>query len=605
MKTYEQRTQDIQSKIKKKKTQRRAIAATVTACCCIALALLLYQPAERTSPNASAHKQHEYYDLIKVLRNLQASNYYYDSPTQSLDGIMEAVPDANVPVESPAGSANSSGDTGSYEEVTDLQVEGVGEADLIKRSDNHIFYLRDGTLTVYSIAGKESALLGSYTPEAPEGDYGFIYNYEMYLSQDCNTVTLISQVTGDQGFTRILSLDVSDPTNIRLAAEQHLSGSFISSRMIGDKLYMITRFSVQSAKDIEDKPAYLPSYQVNGETVYLTMDDIVIPEDPAQARYTVITQVDEKSLEVKDTVALLSYSGVEYVSQNNFFLTRSYSDTVKDGEIVHTASMTEISQIRYGEDGLEHIASFSIAGTVNNQYNLDEKDGILRVVTTVRDQKRKEYSKGFSTYTTFLSETVNASLYCIDLSSHTVRASVESFAPEGETVRSVRFDGDNAYVCTAIELRDPVFFFDLSDLDNITYKDTGTIDGYSMSLVDFTDGFLMGIGYGESFDTLKIEIYQEGKSTVESYCSFENPCTFSSDYKAYYIDRENQLIGLGILEHPYGSGYREYLLLYFDGYELQIILRTSLNGDLDEMRSVFIDGYLYMFGDEFIVEKIA
>ena len=100
-------------------------------------------------------------------------------------------------------------------------------------------------------------------------------------------------------------------------------------------------------------------------------------------------------------------------------------------------------------------------------------------------------------------------------------AKVERFAPKGETVRSVRFDGDYAYVCTAIQLTDPVFFFDLSDLSNITYKDTGTISGFSTSLVDLGDGFLMGIGVGSLSTTLKVEIYVEGEQGVESYCSYE------------------------------------------------------------------------------------
>ena len=81
-----------------------------------------------------------------------------------------------------------------------------------------------------------------------------------------------------------------------------------------------------------------------------------------------------------------------------------------------------------------------------------------------------------------------------------------------------RFDGTDAYVCTAVQLTDPVFFFDLSDMDNITYKETGTIEGFSTSLVNFGNGYLLGIGTGNVWGSLKIEIYEESATGVVSVC---------------------------------------------------------------------------------------
>ena len=119
----------------------------------------------------------------------------------------------------------------------------------------------------------------------------------------------------------------------------------------------------------------------------------------------------------------------------------------------------------------------------------------------------------------------------------------------GEEATAVRFDGVYAYVCTAevITLTDPVYFFDLSDLSNITYTDTGTIDGFSTSLIQLEDGYLLGIGYNEERN-LKIEIYEETESGVQSVCTYEKACGFSEVYKSYFIDREKNLIGLATTE---------------------------------------------------------
>ena len=136
--------------------------------------------------------------------------------------------------------------------------------------------------------------------------------------------------------------------------------------------------------------------------------------------------------------------------------------------------------------------------------------------------------------------------------------------------------------------------FDLSDINNITYKETGTIEGFSTSLINMGNGFLLGIGDGGQ--GLKLEIYKETPTGVESYCKYEYRFgDYSSDYKAYYVDRENQLIGLGIWQRALEmrSGY---VVLHFDGTSLTEVLYEDVEGSFDKMRAVYIDGYMYIFG---------
>ena len=156
--------------------------------------------------------------------------------------------------------------------------------------------------------------------------------------------------------------------------------------------------------------------------------------------------------------------------------------------------------------------------------------------------------------------------------------------------------------------------FDLSDLDNITYKDTGDIVGYSSSLVNFGDNYLLGIGYGENRDTLKLEIYTEGANSVDSVCSFEVPdCYFATEYKAYYINREEQLIGLAYHDYTESADYfTHYVLLLFDGYDFIKILDVDLGGEntlhhvqsVNYFRAALIDDYFYMMGENFVVEPL-
>ena len=284
--------------------------------------------------------------------------------------------------------------------------------------------------------------------------------------------------------------------------------------------------------------------------------------------------------------------------------------------------MTEITAISYKGEGFRKLGSVCVEGLVKNQYSLDEFNGILRVVTTTGGTSYLTdkylvteaglFCGGFDgeRVKTERIET-NASLYCIDLSNFEVVAEVRDFAPAGETVESVRFDGTNAYVCTAIvvALSDPVYFFDLSDMNNITYTDTGNIEGYSSSLVDFGEGLLLGIGYGDNRSTLKIEVYAEDGDKVISLDSYEvKDCWFSTEYKSYFIDRERGLVGL--MCHCYESkestmGYR-YVLLGFDGYELfEVIDEEFEKADPAYTRATLADDYFYMMSmSEFKVVKL-
>jgi uncharacterized secreted protein with C-terminal beta-propeller domain len=288
----------------------------------------------------------------------------------------------------------------------------------------------------------------------------------------------------------------------------------------------------------------------------------------------------------------------------------------------HYTTVSEISCIGYSADGFDKRGSVIVDGYVLDQYSMDEYEGMLRVFTTTQ-QSTKAVNSYYGNREIALMPArggnTSASLFVIDLATMQIAASVEKFAPVGEVVKSARFEGNTAYACTAIQQTDPVFFFDLSDLSSITVKETGTIAGFSTSLVDFGDGFLLGIGQGDEWHKLKLEIYTEGAYGVESYCKYERPLVeYAPEYKCYYIDRENGLIGLGIYtwDQVYldnsvykWDNYRfGYIVLHFDGEKLNEVLHIEYPGsagNLPGMRGVYIDGYYYVLnGERLDVEKL-
>ena len=194
---------------------------------------------------------------------------------------------------------------------------------------------------------------------------------------------------------------------------------------------------------------------------------------------------------------------------------------------------------------------------------------------------------------------------------------MKDFAPEGEDVKSVRFDGNTAYVCTAKLVggiySDPVYYFDLSDYKNIKSIDTGEIEGYSATLKPFGDGFLLGIGSAQDSkgnnSKLKIEMYADKGDRVEPICSYEREfVSFSRTYHSYLFDTENGYIGIALYDWVRNDNAADYILLRFDGEKMLTVAEERFENKRSKTsysRSVIIDGYIYiLLDDEFRVIKL-
>lgn len=633
MKTFDERMASIREKStfeKKKLRNRRIMAGAIVSVFTIALALVLFVPYRTDLPDVSMYADSPYYSVIQGLNKATytppryKNNFDLVADTLLSFGSKRAPTDGGVVLPNgingdlaqagdsmaPTTAVPEADSTGKYEEVTDNQVEGVIEADLFKRSDQYLYYLNNSELRVYSIAQADTALVGAYSidPLANTSVIGDFYGAEMYLSQDCTTVMILMEgYTKEEGsVAAVITLDVSDPTAITQTGILLFEGSYISSRMVGDDILLTYNYGFYEGDiDFDALETFVPQYGTPGNMQLIDADDIICPEDVSSTRYTVVAKLDGKSLEVKDTAALMSYSQELYVSQDTIYATHSFVRTIDEGGYYCEAAMTEITGISYTGDTLEILGSVQIEGSVQDQYSMDQYEGILRVAASTTEMEGNRYNGNGAILT---EGTVrNCSLYCIDLSTWEIAAAVENFAPNGDEVTSARFDGCMAYICTAevVVLTDPVYFFDLSDLNNITWTDTGIIDGYSSSLINFGD-YLLGIGFGDGSE-MKLEAYAEGAAGVESIGVYERWCSYPADYKAYYIDRENNLVGIPVQDwEEWEHGNMFYLLLQFDGYKFREVKALPMEYfACGATRATIIDGWLYvLYGEYCIAEQV-
>lgn len=600
---------------------RRIVAASLAACF-VLITCVLFIPYRTTPPSVKRYENSEYYDIIVKLNE---ANFKVPRQKNRFQTLNRSIEQSIEDVFLATGAAKSEMPTsnGTYAETTDNQVVGVIEADLVKRSDKYIYYLNGSTLYIHSIEGEGSRLVSKYNIDTEGIRYGYYDRWELYLSQDCTTVTVIAPCTVKTekfvSHVALISLDVTDPANVTEKSRAAVSGGLISSRLVDGKLLLVTEFYAGDA-DFSDESTFIPQIDTGDEIFSIPVDDIVSPDKLTSSRYTVVCRFDNATLKLEDQSALLSYSDAVYVSSDSVFATRRYTEKTDFEDITYSIVMTEISAVNYSGEKFEHIGDVAVEGYIKDQYSLDEFEGMLRVVTTTSNSyvSRNAHTNAFGIAETETKPSVspvtlgtNASLYVVDLADFSIAAEKTYFAPPGETVRSVRFDGSAAYVCTAIEQTDPVFFFDLTDINNIKVKDTGTISGFSTSLVNMGNGFLLGIGQGDSWNSVKVEVYEEAPDGVRSVAVYEKKAAeYAEDYKAYLIDRENGLVGLGI-NFDYDAGeyfYEErerYVLLGFNGYDLVPIVNTTLAGDNSKKRGILIDEYLYLLSESGEMKVVA
>ncbi len=617
MKKFYERTDDVLEKVEKMQisagvkryakrgsTKKRIFAIAASAAAVLVLNLVLFVPFKGSAQNISAYKRSEYYGIVKTVNELTYTPPKYKN---NFEKLLAAIKSWGVKYGSAPGDMVASPSIPQeYVENTLNQVSGVIEGDLLKRSTDYAYYLSLGLdsvlyLNIYSINGAQSERLVKYRIDNGSGSLlaeRYYENAGIYLSADCKTVTVISNAYSynDGLYTRVLSVDVSDISNVHESSRAYISGDYISSRTVDGALYVFTNMNA-TRPDFKDESTFLPQTGSDlNDMESLPADKINYDENADIARYTVVSKFDEG--ELCDSVAFLSYSTEAYVSSNNIYLTHDYvkgganKTAVAHGDILDPVNKTDVARVSYG-DGLKYENIYTVDGIVNDQFSIDEKDGALRIVTTVNSP-------------------TNASLYIIDIEKGEFIAKHERFAPDGERVYSVRFEGDIAYVCTAkrnvITFTDPVYKIDLSDPQNITSKDTGDIEGYSSTLIKFKDGLLLGIGsttvqtmengWTVPAEGLKIELYAETENGLESYAKYERAGDYSTQFKAYYIDAERGLIGIAVADGTTDE-YVQYYLLLFDVYNFVELKVTDLDDYyLNAPRAFYENGNVYLYHND-------
>jgi inhibitor of cysteine peptidase len=547
---------------------------------------------------------------------------------------------------------SSGGESASDYSTTNIQVEGVDEADIIKNDGKYIYVVSGNKVVIVNAYPAENMEVLSEI-EIENGSIGEIflnedklivfaneYSYVPYARVACyGCVMPPYEYKEPRTFVHVY--DIKDREEPELDSEFSVTGNYYSSRMIGDYVYVITNQYIQ-----ED--VVLPSVYEDGDVRVIEPTDIYYTDIKDYGfQYTIVLALDVDTGETSEKAVITGRTQNMYVSQKNIYTTmtkyRSWYQELADGD--EDTEKTLINKISIDEMDIQFVSNGEVPGHILNQFSMDEHEDNFRIATTIGNMWDEENPS-------------RNNVYVLDEELEVV-GELEDLAP-GERIYSVRFMGDRGYIVTFKKV-DPLFVIDLEDPSNPNVLGKLKIPGYSDYLHPYDENHIIGIGKDtvEAEEELKegrgmdFAWYQGVKMAIFDVSDVENPVELhkvvigdrgtSSDalhnHKAFLFDREKELLVLPINLYqiseeeknkeytgwgiPYGTftfqGAYVYKINLEDGFDLKGRISHYPGKQMDEddkddyssyrlqqnwkrnvQRALYMDDILYTFSQEII-----
>lgn len=495
--------------------------------------------------------------------------------------------------------------------TTNVQVENVDEADIVKTDGKYIYYISNEKIYIINADNLEIET----AIEIKEKNENF-YPSELYVnknkliilgnSREYNEEKTKQRETVEEFIYRIdtnymakaIVYDISNKKSPKKIRKISLDGNYIESRMIGENVYFISRKSVNYYKGITDDEL-LPIVKdtaATTETKKIDCTDIIYFKDTQDYSYMIVAGFNINNKDEINTETFFGASDTIYASEKNLYITQS---VYKDGyfyekmeNIIYKFNLNN-SQIKLQCKG-------KVEGNLNNQFSMDEYDGNLRIATT----------SGYN-------EKSTNQLYILDENLKEI-GKIDNLA-KGEKIYSVRFIGKVGYIVT-FEQIDPLFVIDLSDPTKPVVKGELKIPGYSSYLHPYDETHIIGIGYNTKSNGYGGVTNANMKMSMFDVSDLENPSEmFNIDigeenvysqivnnHKALFYNKEKNLIGFPVTSRVNSARYstNSFVIYKIDlekGFEEYGNIEQQGNYSTNRERAIYIGDKLFTLSSEQII----
>lgn len=433
-----------------------------------------------------------------------------------------------------ATTADSGGEsTSSRVSGTNVQEQGVDEADVIKTNGSHLFALRSCDVPIciaaYSLDASQASAteVGNYQSES-ESENTFSSTDGMYLINDGAQSTLVTLGSSNsfpsnwydiwawsQGSTELEFINASDPAQMSMKESISLDGTLISSRRVGDTLHLVTRYSPAlegfqpypfeenqvsenevileqaTLSDLIPRVRYSNREEldlVTSNECYLPTSAVDVANNPSIITITSVPLSDPQSF---SSTCYLGNSETVYMTTRSLYLATTQYDYsfVSENELVYNPEhSTAIHKFALQGGGVDYRGSGEVQGHLGwsedkRSFRMGENGAAgeyLNVVTSVGETWNETSSTRLSVLKEQQGQLQNLK-------------HIDGIGKPGEQLYAARFLGDKAYLVT-FRVIDPLYVVDLSDQENPVIAGELEIDGYSDYLHPVSENLLLGIG---------------------------------------------------------------------------------------------------------------
>ena len=560
-------------------------------------------------------------NFYKIINEYSAKNNSYSFLSQDI--ILE---DAEIQQETTTNAgiitdkATSESTKSQNYSTTNTQVDNVDEADIVKTDGKNIYYATYDKLVIVN-AEEPNNLKEIYSEDFTKTNFRpqelYIYEDKLIILGNNYTTsrdglkaytesTMVKDVISYKNKTSALIYNTRG--NIEMIRQIDLTGNLLSSRMIGECLYIVSNQSINTYKintnEINElsEDSYKPAYKdtaISEEEQKIGFNQIECFENIESANLLTIAALNINENEEVNIKTFLGSGEEIYVSENNMYIAKTNSNyNILTREFVETT--TTVVKLSLDKTNIEYKSEAEIPGYINNQFSMDENNETFRIATTRGSVWNSNNSR-------------TNSLYILDENLKEL-GRIEGLA-KGEKIYSVRYTENRAYIVT-YEQVDPLFVIDISDSKNPKLLGELKIEGYSTYLHPYDENHLIGFGYDTTYNgkTTKTNGLQmvmfdiTDLSNPKALFKVEignNKATspLLNDHKALLFSKEKNIIGFPINTYGSKNTYKAqiYKIDLEKGFELQgevIQKGTSYKNQIK--RIIYIDNIYYVLSEKAI-----
>ncbi len=495
--------------------------------------------------------------------------------------------------------------SGSYSS-TNIQVAGVDEEDTVKTDGAFIYSATSSNVTIVRAFPPSSLQVVSVVPAddfAPDENGSRTAIEGIYVLGDRLIVIANSCFTdywrgmNDASEYKpprvtVAVYDIGNRGNPTLAHSNAVSGFYLSSRMIGNCVYLVTQANIWVGYDELALPS---TWEGDVQSQVEATDIRYDPETRQAGSFLNILAVEADTGEHELMPIVAGSASTLYMSRSAMYITmQKYESTTEwvDGverPVVTSSAKTTIYRIDVDSLSMSVAGEGNVKGWLLNQFSMDEHSSHLRVATTT----------GWNP--------LENAVYVLNDDLDIV-GRLEGLAPS-ERIYSSRFVGDSLYMVTFRQM-DPLFVIDLKDPTNPSVIGELKIPGFSRYLHPVDEGHVLGIGLESGY--LKVSLFNvsdpENPREQSKYVCDDNWWYSNTlyEHKAVLFDLERELLvlpgyGISYENESYDYNHTSGALVLRVSVSEGISLRGVVSNESADWhstwetfsRSLFIGEYLY------------